>query len=707
LILILMLMPIADQNPAQKAEGDSLVVPAASADNSEIRTTWGVSHDWGQLTDDIRNLSGIGVDQVIDRLEQAASREGIRLEVNHTIAGRTHFFVSQYQGGDVSIRLDGGEWVSVTELVTEITLRSATDIDLSIDSDWFNYDVGYDLDFDHSGTLFISWDFIYTQYFTANFGFAGADLTGTGKISLNTSTMMSGYIEGDRNRINFNDARLDFDISWTLDSLEANWRMAAISPLFKDITSREYDSIYWYCVDRTYSVRESWGGNLDIHDGCGEVDMEWDSTISFNIHLSNFPGLQMGFSNDQVEITLSDSDRYNEYVHYYPRIYERIVINRPYYRLDLVDGTTVDVVQVEFSDIAPNPSSKFIADVLYRTILPDSAEPGLGDSTLWQILDAEYVDWQRSYDDDDNELFDIEEDFYDSGFHDDYWDFLDDLEEERWRLEEDTDDIYLDASLYWLIDIDTLHFVSPQLLVVDTREDEIQLIGPADGGYNQPTFGNISTKFVEGQAAEVRLAEVIHLNSADDVLHGPVEEPLSDPESSASGFVSILIIAGLGLLALILIAGVAFVVLPRGGSEAKEGRMREEIRQEMEYDQVVTRITSPPPGKGPPARISGEQCSHCRSSAIWNEEHSWWWCEHCEEWSPQYSEAQEAPAVEKTPAPAIDLVSQVADVVHFCTLCQGKVKQADTMHTCTGCGKPFHNSCADRLDACPQCGSPI
>jgi hypothetical protein len=64
--------------------------------------------------------------------------------------------------------------------------------------------------------------------------------------------------------------------------------------------------------------------------------------------------------------------------------------------------------------------------------------------------------------------------------------------------------------------------------------------------------------------------------------------------------------------------------------------------------------------------------------------------------------AQSKPAA----SPAINLVNQTAEVVHFCTLCQGKIKQVETMHECTGCGKPFHSACAERLDTCPQCGTP-
>ena len=54
-----------------------------------------------------------------------------------------------------------------------------------------------------------------------------------------------------------------------------------------------------------------------------------------------------------------------------------------------------------------------------------------------------------------------------------------------------------------------------------------------------------------------------------------------------------------------------------------------------------------------------------------------------------------------------DIASQTAEVAHFCTLCLGKIKKADTMHECTGCGKPFHASCAERTDTCVKCGTAL
>ena len=60
-----------------------------------------------------------------------------------------------------------------------------------------------------------------------------------------------------------------------------------------------------------------------------------------------------------------------------------------------------------------------------------------------------------------------------------------------------------------------------------------------------------------------------------------------------------------------------------------------------------------------------------------------------------------------TPAPHINLTQETNIPTHICTLCQGRIKDSSMMHKCGGCGKPFHNSCSERIPSCPQCGTPI
>ena len=56
---------------------------------------------------------------------------------------------------------------------------------------------------------------------------------------------------------------------------------------------------------------------------------------------------------------------------------------------------------------------------------------------------------------------------------------------------------------------------------------------------------------------------------------------------------------------------------------------------------------------------------------------------------------------------SIDLVGQEVNAVHFCTLCQGRMKPTSPGATCGGCGKPYHASCAERSDTCVKCGTAL
>ena len=103
---------------------------------------------------------------------------------------------------------------------------------------------------------------------------------------------------------------------------------------------------------------------------------------------------------------------------------------------------------------------------------------------------------------------------------------------------------------------------------------------------------------------------------------------------------------------------------------------------------------SPAAVQAPTTEVSDYTDEQLRGSG-WTEEQIQW-----------HRESQSQQAAALRPAPQIDLASQTAMPVHICTLCQGRIKQADMMHACQGCGKPFHLSCADRIPTCPQCGTP-
>ena len=61
-------------------------------------TAWGVSYDWSELPSDIKDLTGIDIEQILLDLEEAALDGHINLDLDYGINGSTYYYVVQSQG---------------------------------------------------------------------------------------------------------------------------------------------------------------------------------------------------------------------------------------------------------------------------------------------------------------------------------------------------------------------------------------------------------------------------------------------------------------------------------------------------------------------------------------------------------------------------------------------------------------------------------
>lgn len=93
-----------------------------------------------------------------------------------------------------------------------------------------------------------------------------------------------------------------------------------------------------------------------------------------------------------------------------------------------------------------------------------------------------------------------------------------------------------------------------------------------------------------------------------------------------------------------------------------------------------------------------ENCPRCGGQATWYEQDQWSWCDTCNDWLP---------SEQHTPQAQLNLVQTPSEVVHICTLCQGRMKSGAALVKCSGCGKPYHVHCADRSSACNLCGTSL
>lgn len=169
--------------------------------------------------------------------------------------------------------------------------------------------------------------------------------------------------------------------------------------------------------------------------------------------------------------------------------------------------------------------------------------------------------------------------------------------------------------------------------------------------------------------------------------------------------------AVVGLLVLLMLIGA--MIMRKGGGDDDEMRQQiaDEIREDLEFSQITSGSMGVADSTRPPlqreydrnvqessAGDNNEICSRCGNAATWYEQDRWSWCQTCNDWVPE--EPHEA-------QPQLSLVETPAEVVHICTLCQGRMKPGATIVKCGGCGKPYHVHCAGRTDSCNLCGTTL
>jgi hypothetical protein len=439
----------------------------------------------------------------------------------------------------------------------------------------------------------------------------------------------------------------------------------------------------WYATDSIRIEWESdssvvrWGFELDhwesgdsldgtdyltLNDDCGEFEFNWRSSLSYDLRLSDFPATDLGFTADQASLdisdTLSSSGSGDENVYFHT---EFEVVDHDY-SINMPDGTTNDVVRIRSN----GPISDSLSDTLARGI-----EWSLDDID-WELeRDVENTaeDWEEDYDERDNSLLDMENDFQNSDFERDMEDFIDEFEENMEEIEDDSDFVYQDADMYWLIDRDSYHYVSPQMIVEDERGVETQMIGPSGTGYAAPRVDeDVEIDFLQGAAAEDKQSEVEQISSMDEMISG-------SPSNEDS--LMLYIISGGIALAVLLLLGVVVMVSRRrrkggrrrgayadaeehnvneafndtayqqitgemgygeGGAQTMTGQVAQQAAQPSGHTTATPMAAASPvvPSQQPMAPMPPQAriCSNCGSPGTWYDQQQWHWCELCAQWLP-------------------------------------------------------------------------
>ena len=696
-------------------------------------TAWGVSYDWSELPNDIKDMTGIDIEQILLDLEDAALDGHINLDLEHGISGSTYYYVVQSRGESTEIDLAGsGGDEDVDVIDTTITLRMAVESTGGTDFDWSEDDVGFDFNIDSIGNNAIIIDIQMTEYYTDDFHLAGMDLNVAGGMSYDSSMSMNADIFAGNDHITFENTTVSMTMDYTITELTAEWRMEEASTIYEDILGGDYDVIHWNCdsyydesqrntwsestgyeildsgvydddnqrieTDHDYnnnenqtwnisdpsaeSIRLHWGyfdteygydkvtvrdghtgqnldeftgyqadeisrwydtnsitldwesdvsytgwgfeldfwesgisagkeEHLEIIDACGEVDYDWDVGFGYDLSLSNFPASDLGFTSDQVSFSLSDSitesgRENNEDLNFYHTVE---IVDHNYEVVDS-DGTTREVVRVS----SGGPMMEAIGSMLGMGTAFAIEDSDFGD--LEEDLEDAAEDWGDDYDEGDDETMDIAEDFEDTDFVDDMEEFSEEIDEVMEDVVDGMESKYTDARMYWLIDKETGNQLGPQLLVLDSDGDWVQLMGPESDIPAPAEEDSIELEYHEGDEAEEMQEDVAGLDE-EELLE---EDPLA-PDADADGEDDMMmyLMAGGATLVAILVLGILGMMLMRRKRDDNMWDSEQSVNQafnQTAYDMLATEMgggmvaSSPPsssaPPSGPPVTMRGE-----------------------------------------------------------------------------------------------------
>ena len=702
----------------------------SNAGPTSTTTSWGVSYDWSELPADIKDMTGLDIDQLLVDIEDAALDGNINLDLEYGIEGYTHYYVTQGPGQSTEIELSNGDDIDVDTIDTTITLRMLVQTTQGMDFDWSDDDVGFDVDLDTNGNNVFVVDVLMSEYYTDDLHFAGMDLSVTGSISLNSGATLDADFYAGNDRISFDNTQASMAVDFTIAELTAEWRMAEPSTIYEDIISGDYDAIHWNCdgdrndawrntwteslgydvkytgyysdngsiiesdhyysnydsgtwyifdnsaeslrlywgefrtesyYDRveiyddntgqlldtfsgsnsyeytnwydTNSIRIEWSADssetdwgfevnywqsgistgeeehLGIYDACGEIDYTWDIGLGYDISMSNFPASQLGFTADQASLSLSDSisesgSENGERIEFDHSVY----IVDDDYEITTADGTTKEVVKVEDG----RPMLQAIGGTIGYGLALAMEDTDFED--IEDDMEDVAEEWGDDFDEDDaDDVEDVAEDFENTDIEDDMEEMAEELEEVMEDTADSLESKYTDARMYWLIDKDTGHQISPQLLVQEAGDDDwVQMMGPDQDEFETPAeTDDIDFDYYEGEEAVEQQEEV------EDLTGDSLFAPKSDDDSDLMMY---LMTGGIVVVVILLLGVMGMMLMRRGNNrdyDMNERNVNAAFNQSA-FDMPVAGMgagmnmappTGPPmgaPSAGPPVTMRGE-----------------------------------------------------------------------------------------------------
>ena len=285
------------------------MVQAQPSEASEFY--YGVEYDWSSLDDDLSNVSGLNIEEVLIEIMADADAAGFNLDVGQLTTGSSNVYVHQTEDITMQTIQDGnGDDVEVWSRTSDVVLRHGILFDGVLLTDWNETgsfgqnDNSIDIDVISQFENVLTVDILYTEYLTDDYKLVGADMDLDMTVSAAMSLDVDIALEGGGEELAV-DFATGINFGYSMESTDAVWRLDAESPIY--IEASDNSATHWLCADDEddHGVWDQWG-EVEVADLCGEIDGTYTGAADYEIYFTGLPTEEFGFDSGEFDLTVSD-----------------------------------------------------------------------------------------------------------------------------------------------------------------------------------------------------------------------------------------------------------------------------------------------------------------------------------------------------------------------------------------------------------------
>jgi hypothetical protein len=378
---------------------------------------WWVEYDWTEADAAADSLAGISIQKLVEKIEDAAGSTEIELDIQYSLDGKSYIYSQHTDGGTETVRGGDGVHYDTEVRVTDYAIRHATKETATAISNWGDNKASFDVTASASSTQTAIIDLRVSEYVNSDLEIVMIRGESSGDLSIEGAIKADGFIAGKDDRIDFVNARVDYQASTGWSDFQLTWIPDTPLALYGSLGEvQEGESVRLEC---SYYANYN---NRSLQS-CARIEGSYSTSQSYEVTATNIPAGALGLSDYWQKITISDSFTREEN-------FEANFSENDYYHKAGTGMLNLSGKEREVAFFESDMALPF-GLIPFFSLMPlfdsfEGTEESIGNGTQREIEDV-----QRDYDEDKDRLIPIIEDFQYSTFEREFGRMMERFEEEE------------------------------------------------------------------------------------------------------------------------------------------------------------------------------------------------------------------------------------------------------------------------------------